>query len=92
VELPWKGIGGRDAAKGVKGLGRPLYAGSWNGDGAREVWRRSRQTRMSGVLSLWLLSLCTSKEKVTRREGEKRGCAKSLLSLVLDQIYVGEIS
>jgi hypothetical protein len=29
---------------------------------------------MSGVLSLWLLSLCTSKEKVTRREGEKHSC------------------
>jgi len=26
---------------------------------------------MPGVLSLWLLSLCTSKEKVTRRKGEK---------------------
>ena len=72
MESAWKGIGGRDAAKGVKGLGCPLYAGPWNGDGAREVWRRSRQTRMSGVLSLWLLSLCTRKEKVTRREGEKR--------------------
>ena len=36
--------------------------------GAREVWRS--QTRMPGVLSLWLLSLCTGKEKVTRRKGE----------------------
>ena len=36
--------------------------------GAREVERS--ETRMSGVLSLWLLSLCTSKEKVTRRKGE----------------------
>lgn len=71
MESTWKGIGGRDAAKGVKGLGCPLYAGPWNSDGAREVWRRSRQTRMPGVLSLWLLSLCTRKEKVTRREGEK---------------------
>ncbi len=39
-----------------------------NSTGAREVWRS--QTRMPGVLSLWLLSLCTSKEKVTRRKGE----------------------
>ena len=70
MESTWKGIGGRDAGKGVKGLGRPLYAGPCNGDGAREVWRRSRQTRMPGVLSLWLLSLCTGKEKVTRQEGE----------------------
>ncbi|MDP2748943.1 hypothetical protein [Pseudomonas sp.] len=39
-----------------------------NSAGAREVERS--ETRMSGVLSLWLLSLCTSKEKVTRRKGE----------------------
>jgi hypothetical protein len=26
---------------------------------------------MSGALSLWLLSLCARKEKVTRRKGEK---------------------
>jgi hypothetical protein len=25
-----------DAARGVKGQGRPLYAGPWNNDGARE--------------------------------------------------------
>ena len=37
VESTCKGIGGRDAAKGVKGLGCPLYASPWNGDGAREV-------------------------------------------------------
>ena len=34
----------------------------------REVERS--ETRMPGVFSLWLLSLCTSKEKVTRRKGE----------------------
>jgi len=39
-----------------------------NSAGAREVERS--ETRMPGVLSLWLLSLCTSKEKVTRRKGE----------------------
>ena len=37
--------------------------------GAREVERS--ETRMPGALSLWLLSLCARKEKVTRREGEK---------------------
>jgi hypothetical protein len=36
---------------------------------AREVERS--ETRMPGALSLWLLSLCASKEKVTRRKGEK---------------------
>ena len=44
------------------------HADPRNSTGAREVWRS--QTRMSGALSLWLLSLCTSKEKVTRRKGE----------------------
>ena len=39
-----------------------------NSAGGRGVWRS--QTRMPGVLSLWLLSLCTSKEKVTRRKAE----------------------
>ena len=71
------GLSGMDAARAAMGQGWPIAACSWNNDEAKEVWRRSRQTRMSGVLSLWLLSLCTgrrsaSKEKVTRREGEKR--------------------
>ena len=69
-----KGLSGMDAARAAMGQGWPFTAGPWNNDGAKEVWRRSRQTRMSGVLSLWLLSLCTSKEKVTRREGEKHSC------------------
>ena len=49
----------------------PPRSGSWSNDGTG-VSRNG--TRMSGVLSLWLLSLCTSKEKVTRREGEKHSC------------------
>jgi hypothetical protein len=40
-----------------------------NSTGAREVERS--ETRMPGALSLWLLSLCARKEKVTRRKGEK---------------------
>jgi len=44
-----------DAAKGVKGQGRPLYAGPWSGDEAREVERS--ETRMSGCPSFWLLFL-----------------------------------
>jgi hypothetical protein len=44
-----------DAAKGVKGQGRPLYAGPWSGDEAREVSRS--ETRMSGCPSFWLLFL-----------------------------------
>ena len=72
MESTWKGIGGRDAAKGVKGLGCPLYAGPWNGDGAREVWRRSRQTRMSGVVSLWFLFTAQAKRNVAKRSNGRR--------------------
>jgi len=60
-----------DAARGSMGLGWPFATCPWSNDGAKEP--RRRRGRMSGVLSLWLLSLCTSKEKVTRRKGEKRG-------------------
>ncbi len=68
------GLSGMDAARAAMGQGWPFAACPWNNDGAKEVWRRSRQTRMPGALSLWLLSLCANKEKVTRREGEKSGC------------------
>ncbi|WJN58535.1 hypothetical protein [Pseudomonas sp. SO81] len=66
-----KGLSGMDAAKAAMGQGWPFAAGPWSNDGTKEVSRS--ETRMSGVLSLWLLSLCTSKEKVTRHKGEKRG-------------------
>ena len=66
------GLSGMHAARAAMDQGWPFAACPWSNDGAKEVWRRSRQTRMSGVLSLWLLSLCTNKEKVTRREGEKQ--------------------
>jgi len=36
VESLWKGASRMDAARGVKGQGRPLYAGPWSNDGARE--------------------------------------------------------
>ena len=73
-----KGLSGMDAARAAMGQGWPFAACPRSNDGAKGVWRRSRQTRMSGVLSLWLLSLCTgrrsaSKEKATRREGETHG-------------------
>ena len=63
-----------DAARDAMGQGWPFAACPWNNDGTKEVWRRSRQTRMPGALSLGLLSLCANKEKVTRREGEKHDC------------------
>ena len=64
-----KRLSGMDAAKGVEGQGRPLYADPWSDDGTNEpeTQRSEVQGRMSGVLSLWLLYLCTSKDKVTRR-------------------------
>lgn len=71
VESPWKGSRGMDAERVMKGQGRPFMTCPWNGDGAREPGRSPG--RMRGVLSLWLLSLCTSKEKVTRPGGRNRG-------------------
>ena len=62
-----KGLSGRDAAQAAMGQGRPFTAGPWSNGGGRAVERS--ETRMPGVLSLWLLSLCTSKEKVTRPRG-----------------------
>ena len=50
------------------GPGMALRDDPRNSAGTREVSRS--ETRMPGVLSLWLLSLCTGKEKVTRRKGE----------------------
>jgi hypothetical protein len=35
VESLCKGVSRMDAAKGVKGQGRPLYAGPWSNDGTR---------------------------------------------------------
>ena len=69
-----QGLSGMDAARAAMGQGWPFAAGPWSNDGTKEVSRS--ETRMSGVLSLWLLSLCTSKEKVTRREGERFGSNK----------------
>ena len=73
MESLCKGLSGMDAAKDAMGQGWPFAACPWSNDGAKEP--RRRRGRMSGVLSLWLLSLCTSKEKVTRRKGEKHGLA-----------------
>ncbi|VEF15709.1 Uncharacterised protein [Stutzerimonas stutzeri] len=42
-----RGASGMDAARGVKGHGRPLYAGPRSGDGVREVERS--ETRMAGA-------------------------------------------
>ena len=72
MESLCKGLSGMDAARAAMGQGWPFAACPWSNDGTKEVSRS--ETRMSGVLSLWLLSLCTSKEKVTRREGEKHSC------------------
>lgn len=37
MESLQKGASRMDAARGVKGQGRPLYAGPWSNDGVREV-------------------------------------------------------
>lgn len=65
-----------NAARDAMGLGWQFAARPWSNDGSKGV--SHSEPRMSGVLSLWLLSLCTgrrsaSKEKVTRHKGEKYG-------------------
>ena len=74
------GLSGMDAARAPMGQGRPFGACPWNDDGTKEVSRS--ETRMPGALSLWLLSLCANKEKVTRREGEKRGAQKTMKTVI----------
>ena len=58
-EAEWRccagGRAARMAARGITGQGWPVYAGPRSGTGGREVSRS--ETRMSGCLSLWLLSL-----------------------------------
>ena len=74
MESLCKGLSGMDAARAAMGQGWPFAAGPCSNDGTKGVSRS--EPRMSGVLSVWLLSLCTGrrsarKEKVTRRKGEK---------------------
>lgn len=64
-EAEWRCCaGGREAGRRARseGAGTSLRDGPRSGTGRREVWRRSRQTRMSGCPSLWLLSLGQTRE------------------------------
>ncbi len=61
-----KGVSRMDAAKGVKGQGRPLYAGPWNNDEVRGVSRS--ETRMPGRVSFAYFSL-HEQRKVRRPRG-----------------------
>ena len=82
MESLCKGLSGMDAARGAMGQGWPFATCPWKSDGMREVERS--ETRMPGVLSLWLLSLCTSKEKVTRPGGRNPNLkASSTISQVI---------
>jgi len=65
VESLWKGASRMDAARGVKGHGRPLYAGPWSNDGAREPDEVGPDAR--GKTSWLLLGRLP---EVTRRKGE----------------------
>ena len=60
MESLCKGASRMDAAKGVKGQGRPLYAGPWSNDGVREVSRS--ETRMSGACFFCLLFFARAKK------------------------------
>ena len=59
-----KGLSRMDAARGVKGQGRPLYAGPWSNDGAREPDEVGPDARGK---TFWLL--LGQLPKVTRRKG-----------------------
>ncbi len=64
VESLCRGASRMDAARGVKGQGRPLYAGPWSNDGAREPDEVGPDAR--GKTSWLLLGRLP---EVTRRKG-----------------------
>ena len=72
VEVLRRGTSRRDAARGVKGHGRPLYAGPRSGTGRRGVERS--ETRMPGCVSLPSF-LCTSKE--SRSPSRAKPCVRA---------------
>ncbi len=73
-----------DAAKGVKGQGRPLYAGPWSGDGAREVERS--ETRMSGGPSFWSLFLGQARKSDAPEGAQPKRKLNSIMSRSLSAL------
>ena len=69
MEVLRRGTSRMDAARGVKGHGRPLYAGPRSGTGRREVWPQARPGCRGALLFGYFL--LGKQEKVTRRKGEK---------------------
>ena len=69
VEVLRRGTSRMDAVRGVKGHGRPLYAGRRSGTGRREVWPQVRPGCRGALLFGYFL--LGKQEKVTRRKGEK---------------------
>ena len=61
------GCGERTRRPRLKGHGRPLCAGPRSGAGGREVWRRSRQTRMSGCAFFCLLFFVPGGDPQTKK-------------------------
>ena len=73
MEVLRRGTSRMDAARGVKGQGRPLYAGPRSGTGRREVWPQARPGCRGGLLFGYFLLVGAAirrQEKVTRRKGE----------------------
>ena len=66
----WRGAFGMDDKRGMSGHGWPVLPTLGTAPVAREVWRS--QTRMPGVLSLWLLSARV------KRYGAKRSNSRRL--------------
>ena len=65
MEVLRRGTSRMDAARGVKGHGRPLYAGPRSDTGGREVWPQAGPGCRGGLLFGYFL--LARQEKVTRR-------------------------
>lgn len=60
MEVLRRGTSRMDAARGVMGQGRPMYAGPRSNTGAREVSRS--ETRMQGRILFGHFLLCEARE------------------------------
>ncbi len=75
MESAWRGASGMDAARGVKGHGRPLYAGRRSADGMREVERS--ETRMEGQAFLLTFLATEKSESPSRAKPNAQAARKS---------------
>ncbi|RMH97098.1 hypothetical protein EA798_11930 [Pseudomonas songnenensis] len=75
MESAWREASGMDAARGVKGHGRPLYAGRRSADGMREVERS--ESRMEGQAFLLTFLATEKSESPSRAKPSAQAARKS---------------